>query len=169
MCRERFDSISERIFKLKPREESSDEKHSGDASSGDNAGGDDRTVEDAGAKASTASKPTDETPKTSEGGSRVGDGGAPAESEEERGDLEGGEKLRMQELEKLETEREGIAMEMLLCTDQYAVWLDSNADDGFTSDMMNEDGDGSREEESSSSDVGGGVDRESGKPREKEG
>lgn len=157
MCCERFDSISERIFKLKPHEEPSDKKHSEDASSGDR-----KTVEDAGAKASTTSKPTDETSITLEGD-------APAESEDEQGDLEVGEKLRIQELEKLEAEREGIAMEMLLCTDQYAVWLDSNADEGFTSDMMNEDGDGSREEESSSMDVGGGDDRESGKLIEKEG
>lgn len=164
MCCERFDSISERILKLKPPEEPSEGKHSDDVSSGDR-----RTVDDAGAKASTTSKPTDETSKPLEGGSRVVDGGAPEESEDERGDLEGGEKLRMQELEKLEAEREGIAMEMLLCTDQYAVWLDSNADDGFTSDMMNEDGDGSREEESSSTDVGSDDDRESGKLIEKEG
>ena len=60
-----------------------------------------------------------------------GDGGT-GEIQEEGEEKEENERRRMEELEQLNTEREGVALEMLYCTEVHNVFQDFNADDGMT-------------------------------------
>ena len=138
----RFDDISERIAKLSPPapDKSSEEKSLGGNSSEGDATGDaeKEAVEGGIEKAAADAKESVKTAVSGEDGDGNGHDAAPAGRKEARAESEE-EKIRKQELETLETEREGIALEMLVCTDHHAVWIDSNADDGFIGDVMDDD------------------------------
>lgn len=156
----RFDSISERISQLQPPEDASTEDSSKDPSEERSEASERSSVDDtaaSGAQAtpvatqdSGAAKPLidaevsrdSENTSTAKEKSRVreeerpaeGGGGVPVDGQGEE------ERLKREDLlETLEREREGIALDMLHCTDYHSVWLDSNADDGLTGDMFEDE------------------------------
>lgn len=169
----RFDSISERISQLQPPKDVSTEEPSKDPSGGF-SGDSERSVVNTAAsgaqatpavtqdssKGGAAKPPVDaEMPRDNESTSTTMEKKSGVRGEERPTESGGGdppgegqqgeeEKLKREEqLEKLEREREGIALDMLHCTDYHSVWLDSNADDGLIGDMFEDDDDDDDAEE----------------------